>query len=212
MNRDNVIEARYCGRSAAARDLLIQLREYRERVHVETESLVHATRRTLAKTARSLRARAAKQGKRNAERAAAVRLADELISARAQIQRKLDDMKSQCVTLSLRISEEVLGEKIAELSETTAARIERALAELRTSQLVRIEVHPSDYTAVQRRLGKTLAQMSCELGRSETVAHGAVRIVTGGGSVAVDWREHLDHLKSEILRSLQTPQGARVRA
>jgi flagellar biosynthesis/type III secretory pathway protein FliH len=121
-------------------------------------------------------------------------------------------MKSQCIALSLRVSEEVLGERIAELSDATAARIERALAELSTAQLARIEVHPSEYAAVQRRLGKAMLQMSCELVRVETIAPGSARLVTIGGSVVVDWRDHLDHLKSEILRALHTRPGANEHA
>lgn len=193
-----IVKARYAGRSEKAREILVQLREHRCKLDRDQQQFLTDARRRLAGKLRSLRQKSRLRAIREAGLRSASALTAELFKLHSQFQSAIADAHDECLALSLRVAEEVIATEIPSLPATLGARIDLALQDLGGRRPLGIEVHPADEREIKQVFSSRRAAVPGGITADETIDRGKARIVTPSGVVHIDWREHLEQLKSEL--------------
>lgn len=193
-----LLKARYVGRVEKARETLALIQSQRKKLEQDIEVLTTSTRKNLAAKIRQLRQRVYSRGIQNAEQRCQRSLTRELLNLDNQLKQSLKRAQAECLSLSLRVAETVIGTTAPNLTDGLSERISAALMELRDSRPVIIEVNTDDHEAVTRGLATRRMPMPAKVQVAGDVECGKARIVTNAGSLRIDWKEHLEQLKADL--------------
>ena len=109
----------------------------------------------------------------------------------------IEENSSTIAEIALAVAEEVIAEQINLCPQTLLNRIERAIAEARLRNVLRLSVNPGDFDMVRAGLQGSLEKgFILDLLADESMPQGDARLETAAGSVEASVKSHLAAIRN----------------
>lgn len=122
--------------------------------------------------------------------------AELLASAERERRRIIEQSKNELIEAVIKISREVIGEKIDKQPKTIVARVERAITQLNLKSAVGLLLHPEDLAKV----GKEVSQLGVSAAADSSLERGEALIVTDAERIVVSPRLQLKSIEQALKR------------
>lgn len=144
-----------------------------------------------------IRSRARSRGFEEGYQDGADAILKELFQMEHSYKEMISTAKSDCISIAMNAAEEILAKRFPLDVETLTRRIDDTIEQLLNSKGVRIHACPQEVAPLCRALGAK--RRGLEVYPDVDLSPGNAKIETDNGNITLDWRRHLNAIKTELM-------------